>query len=296
MCIPASMTPIPNLSRAIVFVAALFCCSAQAQAVLAFDTSGTGLLNGTYYFREVYYVIADNSGDLNDAGSLFGTVTFNGTGQYTMNVTNVDGASGASSGPASGTYSIAASGLGTISSPISNGDSIYGIVSNGVFIGSTTENSSGFNDLFIAVPVNGTASNSTLNGTYWVADMDFPDGTVTDNRDSWFQLTADGQGNISPINVQGYIAASGSTVTQTISGAHYSFSNEAANVALGGTLTNSNLIAGNKILYISPDGNLIFGGAPDGWDMFVGVRVSSGPGANNTFNGLYYQGGIVEDN
>ena len=289
-------TAIPTLSRAILFIAALFSCSAYAQGVLAFDTSGTGQLNGTYYFREVYYVIADNSGDLNDAGSLFGTITFNGTGQYTINATNVDGASGTGSGSSTGTYSVAASGLGTISSPISSGDSIYGILSNGVFIGSTTENASGFNDLFIAVPVNSSASNSTLNGTYWVADMDFPDGTVTDNRDSWFQLTADGQGNISPINVQGYIASSGSTVTQTISGAHYSFSNEAANVTLGGSLTTSNLIAGNKILYISPDGNLVFGGAPDGWDMFVGVRVSSGAGTNSTFNGLYYQGGIIEDN
>ena len=59
------------------------------------DTSGNGMLNGTYYFRHVIYQLS-NAGDgtLYDAVSLYGTVTFNGTGTYTMAVTLAEGGRG----------------------------------------------------------------------------------------------------------------------------------------------------------------------------------------------------------
>jgi uncharacterized protein (TIGR03437 family) len=77
----------------------------------------------------------------------------------------------------------------------------------------------------------------------------------------------------------------------------YSFSNGAGNIAFGGSLTVSNvtsiLITGNHYVYISPDGNFIFGGSPNGWDIFVGVRTESGAPSN--FSGLYYQAGMDLD-
>ena len=51
-------------------------------------------------------------------------------------------------------------------------------------------------------------------------------------------------------------------------------------------------MAGQKYIYISPDGNFIFGGGPESWDFFVGVRT--GTTAPN-FSGLYYQAGVDED-
>ena len=54
----------------------------------------------------------------------------------------------------------------------------------------------------------------------------------------------------------------------------------------------SNVITGQKYVYISPDGNFIFGGSPQGFDMFVGVRTGSGA----SFGGLYYQAGLDQDN
>jgi uncharacterized protein (TIGR03437 family) len=51
------------------------------------------------------------------------------------------------------------------------------------------------------------------------------------------------------------------------------------------------LVTGQKFLYISPDGNFVFGGAPEGFDMFVGVRTGSGA----SLSGLYYQAGIDQD-
>ena len=45
-------------------------------------------------------------------------------------------------------------------------------------------------------------------------------------------------------------------------------------------------------MYISPDGNFVFGGSPQGWDMFVGVRTGIG---TPSFSGLYYQAGLDQN-
>ena len=104
-----------------------------------------------------------------------------------------------------------------------------------------------------------------------------------------FQVNPDGAGNLgNNISVTGYFGEGGSTVvSQTISTkVTYAFSNGAASL---GFPTSTSLIAGAKLLYISPDGNFVFGGSSTGWDFFVGVRT--GTGAPN-FGGLYYQAGI----
>src|SRR5580704_1890938 len=69
-------------------VAAVWPLAAQAPV---FDTSGNGMLNGTYYFRHVYYLVNTNpdssgiTGDINNAIALYGNITFNGNGGYTLN-------------------------------------------------------------------------------------------------------------------------------------------------------------------------------------------------------------------
>lgn len=280
---------------------------ASAQTAITWDTSGNKLLNGTYYFREVAYVPCFDPygytcyyyGDLTDAVVIYGNITFDGNGNYTISGQGFEAASSTTpqAVTTTGTYQISASGYGSLSSPILSGDTVYGLVSQGVFIGSSTENSTGYNDLFIAAPVGSPeATNATLNGTYWIAHMDFPSLDTTLARDAFFQLSADGQGNIGTITANGYIGASGSSVvTQTIQGATYSFSNGAANVSFGGTLSSSGLIAGGKILYISPDGNFVFGGTSNALDFFVGVRVESSASSPIDLSGLYYQAGLDED-
>jgi len=91
----------------------------------AWDTSGNGMLKGTYYFRQVVYelnVARDGTlnGTLSDALAFYGTVTFDGAGKYTMSVTLLDGASGqfTRGNVNNGTYSIASSGHGFLSSPL----------------------------------------------------------------------------------------------------------------------------------------------------------------------------------
>jgi uncharacterized protein (TIGR03437 family) len=279
-------------------------CQAAAQS---WDTSGNGMLNGAYYFREVVWVVGDNAGNLQEAISVYGQITFDGNGKYT--ITNQSYNDSAKSGPsnnysASGTYAISASGYGSITSPIANGDAIYGSVSHGIFIGSSTENGSGFNDIFVAAPLGSPApTNATFNGTYNMVDLDFTsvgaqNGTLY-NRQSTFQLHPNGSGSIGSVQLKGYIAGSGSNViSQSISSVPYFATGGAFNLNFGNKSLSPNdtshLVAGTKYLYISPDGNFVFGGDPQyAWDLIVGVRQGSG---TQNFSGLYYQAGAYVDN
>jgi hypothetical protein len=180
-----------KLARWLVLLCAATGWQAAAQT---WDTSGNGTLSGTYYFREVMFFVSSTGALSQDA--LYGTITFNGSGTYSINCTVYDSGSGLGtcaqfSLPASGTYSISASGYGFLSSPISSKVNVYGLVSQqGIFVGSSTEN--GFNDLFIAAPLSTPVPTSaTFKGSYWLADMDTPNGIS-----SMFQMNPDGAGNV----------------------------------------------------------------------------------------------------
>ena len=196
----------------------LTACAWKSSAQPAFDSSGDGQLNGAYYMRQVFYFVSDQAGDLGEAVNIQGTITFNGGGAYSFSGSILDTA--ASSTPVtfttSGSYVISASGEGYISgvNPNYATDQIIGLVSHvtstapGIFIGSTTENSTGYNDLFIATPVTSTpATNATFNGTYSIAYFDPTFGnTAPTGADALLTLTANGQGNIGTVNVTGYVS------------------------------------------------------------------------------------------
>jgi uncharacterized protein (TIGR03437 family) len=267
----------------------LFAATGWQAAAQTWDTSGNNLLNGKFYFREVFYILQDGYGDLGRAIALYGTVTFDGNGNYTMAATAADSSQGLGSGTLTGTYSISASGYGFLSNPLSSGDYVYGLVSQqGYFVGSSTE--SGFNDLFVAAPFSTQTSLATFKGSYWIADMDLSGFSPASTLSSMFQVNPDGAGNLGNIAVTGYVGQGGSTqYTQSISRVSYVLSNSAFSLSLPSV--SSGLISGQKFLYISPDGNFVFGGSPQGWDFFVGVRTGNG---TPNFGGLYYQAGIDE--
>ncbi len=208
--------------------------TAWPAAAQTWDSSGNGMLNGTYYFREVFYAVYDQYGDLQDAAALYNQVTFDGNGNYTMNAVLADASNGTLQPVMiKGTYSIAASGYGFLSNPLSTGDLIFGLVSqSGIFVGSSTE--SGFNDLFIAAPLASPAPTiSTLKGTYTVADMDLSgalyNSSVYYALGAMFQLNPDGAGNLGTVSISGYLGGGGPTpYTQTAAGVKYLISNGAA--------------------------------------------------------------------
>jgi uncharacterized protein (TIGR03437 family) len=272
--------------------------AAQAQT---WDTSGNGMLNGTYYFRQVIYVLnGDPYGDLGEAVSLYGNITFNGNGTYTLTSGQwlaYDSSNGPLSGNLTGTYSISASGYGFISSPYVTGDSIYGLVSQqGIFVGSSTDNSYGYNDFFVAAPLaSPLPTAASFSGTYVFSDLDLVgvySGQPSGMLSMMFTLTPNGACGLGNTIVTGYVGTTTTPYTQTSSLPTCLFSNGAAVVTFP---SNGQLTAGQKYLYFSKDGNFVFGGSPytgyNPWDMIVGVKVSSG---TPSFSGLYYQAGIDE--
>lgn len=243
------------------------------------------MLNGKYYFRNVIYNISANV-----FAFVYGNITFNGSGSYTISGAVEGDTSSGSLGPYSpppGTYTLSASGFGYLSNLLLGG-SIYGLYSNGVLVGSSTE--SGYNDLFIAVPV-GSQGLSTLQGTYTMAYID-PLGSITNGLpfDAQLQMNPNGAGTIGAVNISAYATTSSAT-TQSISGIKYITSNNAF-VLTFPTCNCNNLLQGQEYLYSSPDGNFVFGGSPNSFDMFVGVRNGS---SGSNFGGFYYEGGIIED-
>lgn len=288
-----------RLAGAVLIMAALSGVAAWGQTEASWDTSGNGNLNGTYYFRHVLWVISSetDNGDLSDGIAFYGTITFNGNGTYTINGTYYDAAEGAAQQVSmlQGSYSISASGFGFMDNPVSSGDLIYGLVGkNGVFIGASTENDSGYNDLFIAAPLaSPTPGPSALSGTYTIAGLDSPSGSQIDARDYMLTFTANGSNTISvqTNSVLGFVTANGGESTsQSFGNFSYTASNGAFVLNFPGQLQSDNqLLAGTHYLYMSSDGNFVFGGEPFGFDMFVGVK---NPSSSPNFSGLYYAAGM----
>ncbi len=251
------------------------------------------MLYGTYYMRQVfYYYVPGQTNDLGDTINIQGNINFSGYGTYTFSGSVLDNAVSATPQlfTTNGTYTISASGEGFISAVDQEfpNDTISGLVAHDIFIGSSADNLEGYNDLFICAPIGTGSTNSTLSGSYAVAYFDptFP-------GDALFTMTADGQGNIGTVNATDYLNGSGTATTQTLSGVTYTFANGAAQLKLGGKRNTTTLLAGTELLYISPDGNFVFGGSDDSWDMFVGVRAATSPPSN--YQGLYYQAGLDLD-
>jgi hypothetical protein len=313
---------------AILCAAFFYAASARQLAAQApgFDISGNHMLNGQYYFRQVIYEISTSAdpstgiaGDINGAIALYGTITFDGNGNYSIaggtsgglvsdsSNTSSTGAqivdplscylagTNCTSGTAvSGTYSISASGYGYLSSPIVSGDFIYGLVSaNGIFVASSTETTSSYSDILIAAPLGSPVpTNATFQGAYTVTGY-LPGGSPLNSADVFFQMNPDGNGNLGTVNIQGYYGGGGTnTISQSNTNLKYSFSNGAAVVTFPTSAT-ANFFSGQEYLYFSPDGNFFFGGSPtNGFEMLVGVRNGSG---TQNFGGLYYEAGVDQD-
>jgi len=281
-----------------IFAAVLVCQAATP----TWDTSGNGMLKGTYYFREAIYGVGDQYGDLGSADVLYGSISFNGAGTYTGAAQLFD-AQYAQEGygpepiPLSGTYSIAASGYGFVSHPLAaqglSGAYLYVTVGQPqILIGSGM--GTGYNDLFIAAPLASPAPTvSSFTGSYTLAGVDLVSGGGNPLYSLGYlmQISANGAGSLGSPTVSVYAGGNGSqVVNQTLGKTTYTFSNGAAVVTFPNSTTAA--LVGQEYLYFSPDGNFVFGGSPQGFDMLVGVRTGTG---TPSFGGLYVQAGLDQD-
>jgi uncharacterized protein (TIGR03437 family) len=284
----------------------LFMVATWPAAAQSWDTSGNGLLNGTYYFRQVLWLGGYNSAnDLQEAIAVYGNIVFGGNGTYTLTAKAADAAKKTvTSITGSGTYTLGGSGYGYMSTPLQfvypqlAGDEINLLVSpSKVAVGSNTDNKTGYNDLFVAAPA--PTSTPSLEGTFSVIGVGVPALTLelTDTRAYSFTMT----GTSSTVTTTALTGALGLNITAltqpAFSGVKYSVGDGAAAVIFGNELTttdlDSNLMSGTKNFYFSPDGNFFFGGDPEDTDFIVGVRQSS----SGFFAAdiPYYEGGIFQD-
>lgn len=272
--------------------------AAQAQT---WDNSGNSMLNGTYYFRQVLYLVGDQYGDLGGAIALYGNIVFDGNGNYSItasqNARVLDSSAGFGVLTATGTYSIAASGYGFITSPINTmyqlNEVVYGLVSaQGIFVGSSTENTNGYNDMFIAAPLaSPMPTASSFTGSWLCAGLDpvsIGSGEAEYVLGYELPLNPNGSSSLGSGTITGYLAGGTGAYTQGLSGS-YTFSNGAAVATFP---SNGTMVFGQKYFYFSKDGNFLFGGAPQGYDMIVGVKTSST--VPSVSGHLYYQAGIDE--
>ena len=214
--------------------------------------------------------------------------------------TSTDCTSATQAGTVTGTYTISASGYGYLSNPIT-GESTYVMVANagttpaGIITG-ITETSKGYNDLFIAA-LNGSPTTLHRHIQRLVYDRGLHSGRNSGRRGRpLLSANPNGGGSLGNVSASGYIGSAGTTIeTQNISNVKYIFSNGAAVLQFpNSTSTSAFYFSGNEYLYFSPDGNFVFGGSPNGYDMLVGIRNDSSSTTEN-FSGLYYQGGIDQD-
>jgi len=254
------------------------------------DTTGNGLLSGTYNFREVLWITdLQATNNLDEAASQWGTITFDGRGNYSLSATQWSSNTSVNgSYVRSGTYAIAASGFGFIRRASTDGDYVYGSVTNGVFIGSGTE--SGFNNMFIAARQSGTpVTTATFNQRYTMAYMNLPATNLAQVRDASFQIAPNGAGSLGSVAVSGFSGGNYTAVAQTVANTSYTFTGGVGTLNFG-TKNTTDLLSGSQQLFVSPDGELVFGGSTNGWDMLVGIRTPAGGVA--AYSGLYYQAGM----
>jgi uncharacterized protein (TIGR03437 family) len=281
------------------FSSALLVALAPVKAQ-SFDTSGTANLTGAYLFRYVNF-FNDQNGNLTESCTLTGTMTFNGKGNYTLSNTQLadsmgTGGTGSCASLGGGTYGVQSNGLAQLDNPLYQA-TLFGAFSQPVLIASSTEDD--YFDLFIAVQAPAaSSSNGILSGAFTVGTLDFPTASATLARQGYFTINADGQGNIAAFTVNGSLAnvSQGATLTQNVAASTYSLSG-----ATGGTVTfpgsstsETEIVSGAKVLYVSADGNWFVGGTAQGSDMFFGFRAPSGTSSNSLLTGTYFSAGIED--
>ncbi len=279
---------------------AILALSANAQVGQTFDSSGNGLLNGNYFVRQVL-TQPDANSNISSATSIIGIITFDGVGDYSFTGQMMTQGGSAQSYSTSGGYNVASNGLLQLQNPIDSTDTDFGAVgaigSGNIIVASSTENV--YDDILIAIPAGSSLSNGTINGTYRTGFLDVTSADITQMRDGYFNLISSGNGSFGTVSVTGAISSQNSAnTTQSLAGVVYSISGSNGS----GTITfptASNaataLLSGQKTIYVSPDGNVLLGGSFNGFDIFVGIKATSGTVSNSAYNGTYFTAALEND-
>jgi uncharacterized protein (TIGR03437 family) len=293
-------------SKFLLPVAAMFTLAVASGQVQ--DTSGNGLLNGTFQFRHVAIQNYDQNLNPTQITASYGTITFDGAGSYTLTGTTVDNT--VSSGApkplnVTGTYAIGSNGAGYVANPLYPANPfyyIYGAASQGLYTGSSTEAGLGpgdLNDVFIAIPVGNAPTNASFTSSYQTGVLDFTGASSTAIKNALFELSPNGQGAFGTITLSGQAAnQSATSLTQTVTGASYNFNSDgSATLTIplpSGVSSTDALFTGSRTLFQSADGNFILGWTATGYDIFFGVKALTITGTNSISQGLYFTAALED--
>jgi uncharacterized protein (TIGR03437 family) len=273
-------------------------------AVMGFaQVSSNQSLTGKYYFREVL-LITDGTANVKTMQSGAGTLTFDGNGNFTIsNAQQFSGTAAPVTLTGSGTYQVKPGGFATMTNPLQTSATVNARLGGTALVGSSTEAGPTIFDLFVAIPAPSQAvSSSALNGVYWISSLEFPSATIANIRDTNFSLTANGSGSFAESSVTGQAQNLNNHLqTQTVSPMTYTVASDGS-----GTLTfpiatgldaTSQLIAGVKNVYVSPDGSYFIGGSMTAGlhGLVMGVKAFAGGATNASWTGFYFAAGMRYD-
>lgn len=266
-------------------------------SLISAQTIGNQSLNGKYYFRHIS-LGTDTTGNLTDARSLLGSITFDGAGHYSFTGQQVVGAGGPASQTGTAlTYTVDPAGFVSLASPLRSGETVNARFGPEALVGSTTDSGGTAYDLFIAIPAPTAATSLTsLTGGYWAATLAFPGGSLSSARSTLSNFTSSGAGTLATFTVSGHAAdlSSGQPTSQQVTGATYTIGTDGIATVNFGTAPNTALLSGSPTVYISADGNILLGGTPGSHDLLIGVKAMSGV-TPTTWNGRFWSAGLRHD-
>ncbi len=256
-------------------------------------------LSGKYYFRHVL-LAADASANVTDTRSGFGTLTFDGKGGFTVSGQQLVGTTAAANLTGSGTYTVKAGGFVTMTNPLRTGATVNARLGVGALMGSSTEAGATVFDFLIAIPAPAQpVSASTLNGPYWISTLEFPNGGVSNIRDTNFKTSANGAGSFADTTIVGQAAYTQNKLTsQDIGVPTYSVAPDGTgSIAFPAPAGSNALIAAQENIFVSQDGSYFIGGpaGTGGHGILVGVKAFASGATNASFSGLYFAAGLRYD-
>ncbi len=264
------------------------------------QVSTNASLTGGYYFRHLT-LVTDGGTGVSDTRTSVGTLAFDGKGAFNFTGQQLVKAAAPVAISGAGTYAVKPGGVTTLTSALLG--TVNARLGTGALVGASTESGPTVFDLFIAIPVaTGTLSNATVTGPYYVSSLEFPGGGTANVRNTNFKITANGTGSVAESAVTGQARNLGNRLTtQTISPITYFISPDATGILNfptgAGQTETSQLILGQKFIYVSQDGNYFIGGSmtPGSHGLVVGVKASASGATNASWSGFYYSAGLRFD-
>ena len=239
-------------------------------------------LAGRYYFRHLFQA-AD------ETRSLLGALTFDGNGGYTFTGQQNVGSAAASVVTGSGTYTVSPAGMVAMTNPARPSLVLNARLGTGALVGFTTETIENIFDLIVAVPA--PVSAASLSGTYWAAGFEL--GSL---RNSFFLLRSNGLGGFLELTVSGHAAGrqAGAPFNESVRGGTYLLSADGSGTA---TFPGSALLASNKLIYLSRDGNILLGGstAAGAHDLLIAIKAMPGSLSNLNWKDRFWGAGLRLD-